>query len=204
MENEGGGGLCSLFCFCFSPPWKKGRRSWPFDCPGFNSAGPCALICIGRSFPAAQTSRPRRCALTSAAAAASNFPFVPFRRQGIDYCGFNIPGPFIGGYGGCYGEQTDIKVIKGRRIRRRKRLIAFLEREGFSSLDISRVRYWKSPLPRTCFIATGNETIGRFNSFVRNGCGEIMAVKTRKPGLTKPGRNLKEWLVEGLLVEGKN
>lgn len=33
-----------------------------------------------------------------------------------------------------------------------------------------------------CFIATGNETIGRFNSFVRNGCGEIMAVKTRKPG----------------------
>lgn len=160
MENEGEGGRggsVSSFAFAFRHRggWKKGRRGvfvglWLAGLQ--NSAGPCALICIGRSFPARRLPlapmRINRLPPTS--------PFVPFRRQGIDYCGFNIPGPFIGGYGGCCREQTDIKVIKGRRIPRRERLIAFLARGGFLP-GYFRVRYWKISVlePRPCFIATG-------------------------------------------------
>lgn len=132
-----------------------------------NSAGPCALICIGRSFPARRLPlAPMRINLPPTS------PFVPFRRQGIDYCGFNIPGPFIGGYGGCCWEQTDIKVIKGRRIPRRERLIAFLARGGFLS-GYFRVRYWKSAFSEAGpVLLRPDETIGRFNLFVRTALGK--------------------------------
>lgn len=131
MENEVGGGLC--FLFRFSRRVEEGSSIFVALWLLQNSGGPCALICIGRSFPRLPLApmRINRLPLTS-----------PFRRRAVSPPRNRLlriqHSPFIGGYGGCCRQQTDIKVIKGRRIPRRERLIAFLGPGAApSSLDIS-------------------------------------------------------------------
>lgn len=165
MENEvggGGGGLC--FLFRFSRRVEEGSSIFVALWLLQNSGGPCALICIGRSFPRLPLApmRINRLPLTS-----------PFRRRAVSPPRNRLlriqHSPFIGGYGGCCRQQTDIKVIKGRRIPRRERLIAFLGPGRplpppwifhCSLLEISVFE------ARPCFIAI--QTIGRFNPFVAN------------------------------------
>lgn len=79
-------------------------------------------------------------------------PTSPFRRRAVSPPRNRLlriqHSPFIGGYGGCCRQQTDIKVIKGRRIPRRERLIAFLGPGAALLPGYFTVRYWKSAFSR--------------------------------------------------------